>query len=669
MNFFEAQDRARRNTVRLVVLFTLAVIGMIALVNLLVLWVMAYNQTGHVPTTVGALLKPFQWGTFLMVAILVGLLVLGGSTYKILMLAGGGRVIAEALGGSIILRSSTDPMHRKILNVVEEMAIASALPLPTVYMLKESGINAFAAGWTPSDAVIGITRGAVKHLSRDELQGVIAHEFSHILSGDMRLNVRLTGVLHGILILGITGYYLMRSLRYARSTGRSTRGGSAIVALFALGLGLFVIGYVGTFFGSWIKAMVGRQREYFADASAVRFTRNQEGIAGALKKIGGLSAVSRLRSPAAAEFSHAYFAKGVSSFMESLFPTHPPLDQRIRRIDPRWDGKFAGLKPETSTYVLDEPAAGPEGGERAGRAVATGLSVAMADAVDAIDQIGRPSDAQVGYARELLTKIPDALKAETQDPYGVRAVTYAMVMHPDPAVQKIQWGLLEQRADKGLYRKTQELTPIAATLDRQLRLPLIDLSLPALRELTMRQYKEFRDTLMALMAADKKIDFGEWVIQRVLLRRADEAHGLQKSPTAKYGILGDVKAECELLLSLVAHTEHGEDSVAAARAFDAGRKAIGATAFTMLPRKEVSLRRLDEAVDRIGQLKPLLKPRVLKACAACIAADGRVTVAGMELLRAVASTLHCPMPPVIKRSAEHIQGETIGRAIGGAPMT
>jgi len=647
MNFFEAQDRARRHTVRLVVLFILAVIGMIALVNLLVLWVMAYNQTGQAPTTVATLLKHFRWDTFVTVAIGVGALVLGGSTYKILMLAGGGRVIAEALGGSIIVRNSTDPMHRKILNVVEEMAIASALPLPTVYLLNESGINAFAAGWTPSDAVIGITRGAVKYLSRDELQGVIAHEFSHILNGDMRLNVRLTGVLHGILLLGIAGYYLMRSLRYARS-GRSARGGSAVLALVALGLGLFVIGYVGTFFGSWIKAMVSRQREYLGDASAVRFTRNQEGIAGALKKIGGLRSGSTLESPAAAEFSHAYFARGVSSLMESLFATHPPLDERIRRIDPTWDGRFTEPKPETSTYVLDDLAVRPEDSERARQATAIGLGVAMADAVRAIDQIGQPSDAQVGYARELLTKIPDALKRETHDPYGVRAVMYALVMHADPAVQKVQWGLLEERADKGTYRKTEELTPIAATLDRRLRLPLLDLSLPALRELTATQYREFRETLMALMRADKKIDFGEWVIQRVLLQRADEAHGLRKRPPAKFGMLGDVKPECELLLSLVAHTEHGDDSAAAAQAFDAGRKAIGAAALNLLSRQDMSLRRLNEAVDKIGQLKPLLKPRLLKACAACIAADGRTTVAGIELLRAVASSLDCPMPPVIK---------------------
>jgi hypothetical protein len=446
----------------------------------------------------------------------------------------------------------------------------------------------------------------------------------------------------------------MRSLRYARS-GRSARGGSATAALFVLGVGLFVIGYVGTFFGSWIKAMVSRQREYLGDASAVRFTRNQEGIAGALRKIGGLRSGSTLTSPAAAEFSHAYFAKGVSFFMESLFATHPPLDERIRRIDPKWDGKFTEPKAETGTYVLDAPAAGAEACEQARHAPGIGLGVAMAEAVHAIDQIGRPSDAQVGYARELLTQIPDALKAETQDPYGVRAVIYAMVIHADPALQKIQWGLLEERADKGLYRKTEELAPIAATLDRRLRLPVIDLSLPALRELTPTQYREFRNTLMALMAADKKIDFGEWVIQRVLLQRADEAHGLRKRPPAKYGILGDIKAECELLLSLVAHTEHGDDSAAAARAFDAGRKAIGATAFTMLPRQDISLRRLDEAVDRIGQLKPLLKPRLLKACAACIAADARVTAAGMELLRAVASTLDCPMPPVIKTFAGHIQ--------------
>lgn len=659
MNFFEAQDRARRSTLWLVLLFSIAVIGLMLLTNLLVMFVLAYQQSGLITIGNGPGRTPLQWHTFIPVALGVSVLIAGGSLYKMLQLAGGGRVVAETLGGQVIPQNSNDALHRKILNVVEEMAIASGLPVPSVYLLDESGINAFAAGWMPGDAVIGITRGAVQQLSREELQGVIAHEFSHILNGDMRLNVRLTGVLHGILLLGLLGYYLMRSLRYARSS-RSKEGGSVVVALLVLALGLIVIGYVGTFFGNWIKALVSRQREYLADSSAVQFTRNRDGIAGALKKIGGLYHGSRLQTPAAAEFSHAYFAEGVSGFMESLFSTHPPLETRIRRIDPRWNGKFTPPQPAVVPPASEAVNAGAADNSRTRQATSVVMGAAVADALWGIERIGNPSLAHVGYAQELLAAFPPGLKAETQDPYGVRALIYALLMQPEATVQKRQWDLLRAQDDAGVYAKTETLTPLVAALDRRLRLPLMDLSLPALRALTLPQYQVFKNVVLGLMHADNKISLGEWIMQRLLLHRLDEMHGLRKRPPARYSILGAVKGESEQLLSLVAYAEHSDDA-AAARAFDAGRKAIGAAAFNIIARKDLSLARLNDAVDKLEQLKPLLKPRLLKACAACIGADGQVSVDGIELLRALASSLDSPMPPVIvaaQTSASVPQGGT-----------
>ena len=657
MNFFEAQNRARRSTLWLVVLFGIAVIGLILLTNLLVLYVLAYQQSGPLSTDYGSALAQFRWDTFVLVALAVAILVSGGSMLKILQLAGGGRVVAESLGGRVLAQNSQDARYRKVLNVVEEMAIASGLPVPTVYLLDEPGINAFAAGWTPGDAVIGITQGAVQYLNREELQGVIAHEFSHILNGDMRLNVRLTGVLHGILLLGLTGYYLMRSLRHMRSA-RGKDSASVVAGLFVLALGLIVIGYVGTFFGAWIKALVSRQREYLADSSAVQFTRSREGIAGALKKIGGFHTGSRLQSPGAGEFSHGYFAQGVGTLMESLFATHPPLKKRILRIDPRWNGNFTAPQPLTPVSAAGVENVGTAQHERARPASAVGIAAAVADALHGLEHIGKISDAQLGYARELLTAIPAALKAETQDAYGVRALIYAMVVHTDPEVQKRQWDLLLQQDDPGIYRKTELLAPLVATLDRRLRLPLMDLCMPALRELTRPQYDLFKKNLLALMRADNKISLNEWVLQRVLLQHLDETHGLRPRPRAKYSVLGDVKAESELLLSLVAYAEHSDDA-AAARAFDAGRLAIGAGALRRIARQDMSLHQLDAAVDKLEQIKPLMKPRLLKACAACITADGHVTVDGIELLRALASSLDCPMPPVIPRPADSMGGDKL----------
>lgn len=646
MNFFEAQDRARRSTLWLVLLFGLAVSGLVLLTNLLVMFVIAYQQSGMLYVGNGVGTAPPPWDTFVPVALGVILLVSGGSLYKILQLAGGGRVVAETLGGRVIPQNSSDPQHRKILNVVEEMAIASGLPVPSVYLLEESGINAFAAGWLPADAVIGITRGAVQQLSREELQGVIAHEFSHILNGDMRLNVRLTGVLHGILLLGLLGYSLLRTLRYARSS-RSKEGGALIAAAFVLALGLIVIGYVGTFFGNWIKALVSRQREYLADSSAVQFTRSRDGIAGALKKIGGLHQGSRLQSPAAGEFSHAYFAQGVGTFMQSLFATHPPLATRIRRIDARWNGKFT--PPAPIAGMQPTPAATPATSRER---LATGalMGAVVADALQGIEHIGNPSDAHMGYARTLLAALPPPLKTEAVDPYGVRALIYALLMQGDAAVQTRQWDLLRAQDDAGVHAKTEKLLPVVATLDARLRLPLLDLCFPALRALTLPQYQVFKNVALGLMRADNRISLGEWILQRLLLHRLDEIHGLRKRPPARYSSLGAVKTESEQWLSLVAHTAHSDDA-AAARAFDAGRAAIGAAALNFLPRKDLSLTRLNEAMDKLEQLKPLIKPRLLKACAACLGTQDRVDVAGIELLRALASSLDSPMPPVLGAGA------------------
>jgi len=317
MNFFEAQARAKRQTGWLLLLFALAVTGLIVLTNLLVMALITYNHDAR-HFSAELFWRQFDWGLFTAVAAGVTILVILGSVYKMVALSGGGRTVAEMLGGSPIPRNTDDRTQRRLLNVVEEMAIASGIPPPPVYLLNDMGINAFAAGLSPNNAVIGVTRGALTYLNRDELQGVIAHEFSHIFNGDMRMNIRLMSVLHGILLLGLAGYYLLRATRFMR-TSRNRNGGNAVVVMLALGGGLVVIGYIGFFFGQWIKATVSRQRELLADASAVQYTRNNQGIADALKKIGGSTWGSLLENPSAQQYSHAYFSVGVRGLLQSLF--------------------------------------------------------------------------------------------------------------------------------------------------------------------------------------------------------------------------------------------------------------------------------------------------------------------------------------------------------------
>lgn len=636
MNFFEAQARARRRTGWLLLLFTLAVASLIALTNLLVMAVIGYTRNAYHPFAAG-----FDWGLFATVAVGTLIVVGLGSAYKMMALSGGGRVVAEMLGGRLIPRNSQDPLERRLLNVVEEMAVASGTPVPPVYLLDETAINAFAAGQSPNDAVIAVTRGTLEALDRDELQGVIAHEFSHVFNGDMRMNIRLMGVLHGILLIGLAGYYLLRVTRYT-SSSRSSRGGGNIgLAILALGFGLLVIGYVGFFFGQWIKATVSRQREFLADASAVQFTRNPGGIAGALKKIGGPTRGSLLLSPSAGQFSHAYFSTGVGGFLESLFATHPPLEQRIRRIDPRWDGKFVTLTPPPAAA---DTAAVETGDAR--RAAATMAVLAGALTPDAaVATIGRPDQEHVDRARDLLAAIPEPLREAAAEPFGARAVVYGMLLDAAPDIRARQQALLSAQADAAVAQLTARLGAELPALPQAARLPLAGLAMPTLRTLSSAQYQRFRTVVDGLIEADNKVSLNEWILRHFLMRQLDEHFGLRARPKAAHGLLGDVNREAAMVISLVAHAEHA-DAATAERAFDAGIAAAGATALKFVPREDVSLEALDLAIDKLAELKPLLKPRILKACAACIMYDGRVTVRGQELLRTIASSLASPMPPM-----------------------
>ncbi|HKX45147.1 MAG TPA: M48 family metallopeptidase, partial [Planctomycetota bacterium] len=340
MDFFAHQERARRNTGRLVVLFVLAVLGIVASVYAaaIVAGLMAgilEVPTGRQPDPLAVWWNPaLLAGVVLCVFAVVGL----GSAHKLAQVSAGGRTVAEMLGGRIVEPGARDPLERRLLNVVEEMAVASGVPVPGVYLLdEEAGINAFAAGFAPGDAVIGMTRGALEKLSRDELQGVVAHEFSHVLNGDMRLNLRLLGVVAGITVLGTLGWIVLRSTARV-GTGRKKGGGVAAVIAFAAALA--VIGFVGSLFGSLIKAAVSRQREFLADASAVQFTRNPGGIAGALRKIGGFPSGSQVADSHAPEIAHMLFGEHGRRSLAQLTATHPPLAERIRRIDPSFAGKL-----------------------------------------------------------------------------------------------------------------------------------------------------------------------------------------------------------------------------------------------------------------------------------------------------------------------------------------
>ena len=645
MNFFESQDRVRKNTALLVVLFVLAVIALIIMTNLLIMIVFGFIDSQQLRDG-GTLLRQMDWQTFVAVGAGVSVVVLAGSAFKIMALSAGGKVVAESLGGQLIPQNTQDPNQRKLLNVVEEMAIASGTPAPPVYLFaNEQGINAFAAGFSPRDAIIGVTQGAIDHLSREQLQGVIAHEFSHIFNGDMRLNIRLMGALNGILILGILGYYLLYSASLSGRRRSNDKGGAAILGL---AIGLMAIGFAGTFFGALIKASVSRQREYLADASAVQFTRNPNGIAGALKRIGGLEFGSKVENPGAPEVSHAFFAQGISGFMKMLSATHPPLAKRILRIDPHWDGKFD---------LSDQPDAAQDG-KRPGdsetmtrQAIARNVAAvvagaAVAGAMTAIDQIGNPKQEAVDYARSLLSELSMVIKEAAREPHGARAVLYSLALDKRQEVRARQLKQLQDHADPDVYALTLKLMPQMDNLDIKFRLPIIDIAIPALKQLSLSQYKTFKGNLIALIAMDSRVDLLEWSLQKILFNHLDGQFFKLATIKTRYSDLGRLRKEIELVLSVMAHAGAKNQS-GMEQAFGAATEALESSGLVLLEKNQIRISDLDLALEKLEKLKPLAKSRLLKACVISIGHDQTVSAAEMELLRAFAGVLDCPVPPVM----------------------
>ncbi|MFQ5661584.1 MAG: M48 family metallopeptidase [Gammaproteobacteria bacterium] len=645
MNFFESQHRVRKNTLQLVFLFTLAVVTLITMTNILVLMVFGYINSEQMQDS-GTLLQQMDWQTFAAVSAGVGVVVLVGSLYKIMALSAGGKTVAEALGGKLIPQNTDDLKQRKLLNVVEEMAIASGTPAPPVYLLAdEPGINAFAAGFSPRDAVIGVTQGTIDHLSRDQLQGVIAHEFSHIFNGDMRLNIRLMGVLNGILIIGIIGYYILYSASYSRR-GRSNDKGAG--GILALAIGLMVIGFAGTFFGGLIKAAVSRQREYLADASAVQFTRNPDGIAGALKRIGGLEFGSKVENPGAPEVSHAFFAQGISGFMQSLSATHPPLAKRILRIDPHWDGKFDS-SDKTGSPRDEEEADKKETMTReklAKKVAAVVTGAAMVDVANAIDQIGNPKQETINHARSLISELPMVIKEAAREPYGARAVIYSLVLDPGREVRGRQLKHLQEYADPDVFVLTHKLIPEMDGLDIKYRLPLIDIIIPALKQLSINQYKSFRENLIALIEMDSRVDLMEWSLQKILFSHLDGQFFKLAHTKTRYSHPGQLKNEIELILSVMTYAGH-QDQNDIEGAFSAATKTLECSGLQLVEKNEISLSSLDRSLQKLAKLRALAKPQLLKACAASVVHDQKISPVEVELLRAFSDVIDCPMPPII----------------------
>ncbi len=628
MNFFEHQATARRSTTRMVVLFALAVIGIVVAVDVAVLLLLGGGGN------VAGLLLFSTFGTLAVIGL--------GSLYRMASLRAGGEAVALQMGATEVPESTTDFQLRRLRNVVEEIAIASGVPVPKLYVMEhESAINAFAAGYSPSDAAVAVTRGALERLNRDELQGVIAHEFSHILNGDMRLNIRLMGVLFGIMMLTIIG---QRVLLYGRG-GRSKEG----TAILVIALVALVVGAIGAFFGRMIKAGVSRQREMLADASAVQFTRQTTGLAGALKKIGGLHAGSRLEDKGKAEeVSHMLFGEGLP--LSRLFATHPPLIERIRKLEPSFDQqKLEAL----SRRWMASPPDGMQEDVALGFAPHTGQPAALPQSSHEFNlspaavaaQVAAPDDDDYTQAGSISRSMPEQLRALATGRDTAVALVLGLLLDGDAGIASAQRVGIAARLGEPMASTTLDIRQEAALADLHpmLRLPLAALAFPVLRHRPASELEALIDAVHAMVHADQRVSLFEYCLATLLesqLRESIDPGRYGRPGSAKPG---NVKQEFATLLSVVAQAGHS-DPANAQRAYLAGLQRI-------LPRDHMpyspparGVSALDEVWEPLDRLNPMAKQVMVEAITATISHDGRVTVGEGELLRTLCAVLHCPLP-------------------------
>ena len=649
MDFFERQHQAKKKTGWLIFLFFVAVL-FIGLLNFFLIGIsLSLNSAYEGEGNYTRFQDPVLAGIVLLATF--GIIALAG-LFRKFQLREGGSSIAAMMDGRLVNMGTRDPDERKLLNVVEEMAIASGVPMPEVYVMdQENGINAFAAGFTVDDAVIGVTNGCMRMLSRDELQGVVAHEFSHILNQDMRLNLRLVAVIFGLVVLAELGrIFLHIGSSSSRSRSRNSEGSGGGIAL--IGLILMATSGLGILMGKMIKSAVSRQREYLADSSAVQFTRNPAGLSGALKKIGAAGAV--LHSPKASEASHMFFGNALKKSWFSFTSTHPPLLERIQLLEPSFDGDFSGLKfeqrqvpPESSSTMP------PHQTTQAGLSI-PGLGQAIppvigAVAVEAAASAvrGGPSSEHVDFATALLRSLPEKVRGAAHDTYDSCALIYALMLDKkDEVVRGEQLEIVQNAFGDQMANTSGGLFDEVLALDPRAKLPVAELAVSSLRRLAQEQYECFINVLEALAAADEQIDLFEYSLSKLVIRHLEPHFENRSQTAAQIYSLKRLGSECHLLLSGLAHAA-GDEFEVVVKAYQSGKAILADEVETdAQPMDQFDLDALDQALTTLAACGPKQKTKLIEAAAATVSADGYLQIQEAELLRAIADSLGCPIPPL-----------------------
>ena len=662
MDFFKHQERAQRSTTFLMRLFLLAIGGTIVGMYCVVMGFIAGVEWYDDPKQTWASFSwnfLWKWDPEWFLGITLGTLgiIVVGCAWKYTQLKSGGVWVAESLGGRYVSPSSRFGQSRMLLDIVEELSIASGIPTPLVYILEdEQGINAFAAGNSPEDAVVGVTRGALNLLNKKELQGVIAHEFSHILNGDMQINLELIGLLGGIQGVGNLGRWLLNAFSHESYPfyHLGSRIGAFQLFIFFVGFSVMAVGAFGVFFASLIKAAISRQREFLADASAVQFTRYPQGLTSALKKIGGLVEGSAIHHPMGHEVSHMFFSQSLYSGMDSFFSTHPSLAKRIKRLDPSFTGEFPEIDgADVKTGLIHALSGSPADGDEMEKEFTGSLSSLTTPSnewqttpQEIVNQVGELTPAHLDHVHHLLDHIPIALRHAAHEPMGAQALILVLLLWSKVDLTKDQKKRMAEFADSRITQEMLILEGSLTTLDPQARLPLIDMAIPTLKNLSHEQYERFKNSVLQILPETGQGAMFGWTVRHVLLRHLEPFFYGERAPRVRNVSLKDVQVHCEVLLSTLAHQGHENESDACS-SFNQARDEVQLPDLQLRDPDRCTLTVLDIALANLAQVTPSEKRILLQGCAACVMADQQATIEELELLRAISDGLGCPMPPIL----------------------
>lgn len=624
MDFFSAQDRTRSTTRKLIFIYILAIITLNISIYFVTLFIFGVTGgTGISSVWIPELFIGVSFVTFSVIAI--------GTITRVYQLKKGGSAVAEMLGGRKVSMSTTDFNERQLINVVEEMSIAAGIPVPDLYILdQEPSINAFAAGYSTRDAAVGVTRGTLQQLNRDELQGVIAHEFSHIFNGDMRINIRLIGILNGILLIHLMGLMIMRSGAYARlgSGNRNKNQGGIII----FGIALLAIGYIGMLFGRIIQSAVSRQREYLADAAAVQYTRNPDGLAGALHKIAASFEKPTLNDAHAMEMSHLFFSSSFKSSLDTLFATHPPIDKRIKAL---------GSALSQEDVVRRSAASSQAANQRKNQDTNEGHE--FMDPKWILAAMGTIDAQQITKAGTILKGLPHPVKQAIHEPLGAESLIFAMLLSGELEIETVQVEQIKNMCGPETEYAVLTIKQHLSTIKPEWKLPIVETAIPSLKEMSKEQFERFRSTISGLISADGKVTLFEYALEKIITHQLEAVYSDKAEPKIIHTNLSRLGEELSLLISAIAHetTRNPEGAWnVAIQTLDEKPK----SGLKFIKKSECTFNGVDKALEEISKSSGAVKKSFINAALHAIALDGKTNRNEMEWIRAMAAAIDSPLP-------------------------